>query len=184
MERPDTIESKVSETVLERASEIIVVGGNEYPLAPPTLATIIMTSELVATLPPVNFDNDNLISEVFINAKHGRTIARIVATLLLGAKRVLENRKVVDDVYSPKVGFFKRLWQRITKRNKERMVLEIDHLTQIILNEISPSTLQLILHRRLVDMQITDFFAITTSLTTANHIKPTVEVENPTQSGE
>ncbi len=64
------------------------------------------------------------------------------------------------------------------------MISEVDRLAEIVLSELAPATLNAILTRRLVDMQIADFFALTTSLTTANQIKPTREVDKATVSGE
>ena len=59
---------------------------------------------------------------------------------------------------------------------------EIDALTEAILDGVSPRTLTGVVNRLLIEAQIGDFFAITTSLCEANRLKSTVEVETP--SGE
>lgn len=181
---PDTIEKHVADTVLERASDSLTLGGVEYPIAPPTLATIIMVSELSATLPPIDEENDNLLQEVLRNARHCHTLGRIAAVLLLGAKRVLENRQVPADAPKKRSYLSRILRLACRKKKNEPTVAEVDKVAQICLTELSPVVLRNIVARRLIDMQIADFFALTTSLSTANHLKPTREVEKATQSGE
>lgn len=183
----NTIEKHVVDVVLERATDVLTLDGKEYRLAPPTLATIIMISELAATLPGFTLNDDsNLLHEVLRNAKHCRTIGKITAVLLLGAKRVLENRQVpVEESRPQKRSYFRRILRSIARKSEnEKTIAEVDKLAQICLNELSPSTLQTVLTRRLIDMQIADFFALTTSLSTANQIRPTREVGEATASGE
>lgn len=178
-----TIEKQVADTVLQRATDVLTLDGVDYPLAPPTLATLIMVSELTATLPKMNVDEDNLLQEVMRNARHCRTIGKITAVLLLGAKRVLECIQVPCE--REKRSYFPKFLRRIVrKRTNGETVAEVDKLAEIVLNELSPATLQGVLMRRLIDMQIADFFALTTSLTTVNHTKRTREVEEATASGE
>lgn len=176
-----TIESYVADTVLERPTDVLTIEGVEYKLAPPTLATIIMTSELVAKLPQFESSNDDLLYEVMKNARNCKTIGKIAAVLLLGAKRVLENRRIAVPHEGGKCCLIPRCFRR---HKTDKTIAEVDHLAQTILNEVSPATLQTILMKRLIDMQIGDFFGITTSLTTANHLKATKEVENQTAYGE
>lgn len=179
----DSIERKVADALLERSTDTLTLHGVEYPIAPPTLATIVMTSELAATLPSLAAYTDNLLQEVLRHATHARTVARIAATLILGAKRILERRTVALPAPRGKLHWFASMLRR--KPSCSERVLEIDRLTDIILHEVSPSTVHELLRRRLVDMQIADFFAVTTSLTIANHIKPTVEVDAaPTPFGD
>ena len=51
-------------------------------------------------------------------------------------------------------------------------------LSKIILDNIRPSVMLNIIIRRLNDLEIGDFFGITTSLSEINLLKPTKEVEN------
>lgn len=181
-----TIEQRVAETVLERKSEVLTLDGVDYPLAPPTLATIIMTSELAATLPKIDPEGEDLLHEVLRSARHCRTLGRIAAVLILGAKRVQENRQVErSEACVRKRGFWDRILRSARQNRADRkMIGEVDKLAETVLNELAPATLQAVLTRRLIDMQIADFFALTTSLTTANQIKPTREVGEATASGE
>lgn len=182
-----SIEKRVVDTVLERATDVLTLDGVDYTLAPPTLATIIMTSELAATLPSFTLgDDSDLLHEVLYNAKHCRTLGKITAVLLLGAKRVLENRQVpVKYERTQKRSYFRRILRSIVRKSENgKTIAEVDKLAQICLNELSPAVLQAVLTRRLIDMQIADFFGLTTSLSTANQIKPTREVDEATVSGE
>ena len=182
-----SIEKRVVDTVLERTTEVLTLDGVEYPLAPPTLATIIMTSELAAKLPSFTLGEDSdLLHEVLRNARHCATLGKMTAVLLLGAKRVLENRQVPVAKEQPqKRSYFRRILRSIArKRENEKTIAEVDKLAQICLNELSPAAMQTILTRRLIDMQIADFFGLTTSLSTANQIRPTREVDEATASGE
>lgn len=182
-----TIEQRVVDTVLQRTTDTLTLDGEDYPIAAPTLATIIMTSELVATLPTFRMDDENLLYEVLKNARYCRTLGRLAAVLILGAARVQENRQVPKDTAEPKKrSYFSRILRwRVRKNKNEETVAEVDKLAETVLNYVSPATLQAVLTRRLIDMQITDFFALTTSLTTrANQIKPTREVDEATASGE
>ena len=116
------------------------------------------------------------------NARHCKLLGKITAVLILGAKRVGENRQVPADRQQG-TGFFARLMQKIAP-SRRRTVAEVDKLADMILNEVRPSVLQQLLTRRLIDMEIGDFFGLTTSLTAANLlIKPTREVDGATASG-
>lgn len=178
MNENETIEKRVADVVLERETESITLDGTTYRIAPPTLATLIMTSELISTMPDINPDSENPLEEVLGNARHCRQLGKIAAVLILGAKRVSENRQV--PVHQHKRGVLTRLF----RRRHNRTIAEVDRFAEIILHEVRPSVLQQILMRRLVDMEIGDFFGLTTSLSAANHLKPTREVEKATASGE
>lgn len=54
-----TIESKVASAILERPVASIELDGVKYDIAPPSIATLILVSEIVSTLPemkPVSGD--------------------------------------------------------------------------------------------------------------------------------
>ena len=60
---------------------------------------------------------------------------------------------------------------------------EFDFLTRAILEEISPATLSQVISQRFLDMQVADFFGLSTSLSEINITRRTREVEE-TASGE
>lgn len=160
----DNLEKIVSDTILQRASDVIVIDGTEYPITPPTPATLILVSELVAELPVINRHTDNIIREVLSSAKDLSVIGKITATLILGAKRIKERR--YKTIKQKRWGVF----------SKTERVLEIDYLAERILNDVTNKTLVELISKRLGMMQIGDFFEVTTFLSEANLIKRTREV--------
>ena len=65
----ETLEKRVVDSLLERKSEVLVIEGEEYAIAPPTVATLMLVSEAVAEMPVVNKDTDNVLVEVLATAK-------------------------------------------------------------------------------------------------------------------
>lgn len=177
----ETLEKKVADAILERASDSITIDGNEYPIAPPSPATLILVSELVSTMPIVKKDAENALYEVLSTAKDLSVIGKIVATLMLGAKRIKEHRKVaiVNTEHSRKWSWRKL---RFVMQNTTKEVEELDYLSEKILEEVTPATLLKVVINRIGNMQVMDFFELTTSLSAANLLKRTKEVE--TTSGD
>lgn len=62
-------------------------------------------------------------------------------------------------------------------KRKERTVEEIDWLSDYLLDNVTIKTLAELISVRLAEMQIGDFFGLTTSLSAVNIIKATKEVE-------
>lgn len=179
----ETIEKKVTDAILQRATSVLEVNGVSYPIAPPTPATLILISEQIAEMPGMNLEAENILLEVLSKAKHCEPIGKIAAILILGAKRVKEHRTVkIEKVVPTSVFSWKKL-RKVTKYQKELVeVDELDHLASLILEDCSNRTLRDIVAQRLNDMQVSDFFGITTSLSEVNLLKRTKEVE--TASGE
>lgn len=179
-----TIEKTVTDTILQRSSESLEIAGNVYPIAPPTPATLILISELIAEMPEVRLDADNILFEVLNKAKDCKPLGKIVATLILGAKRVNEHRTIIVDKVVPKRVFRwnKLHWETEYFHKKQVEVDEFEHLSTLVLEECTNKVLREIATKRLNNMQISDFFGLTTSLSEANLLKRTKEVE--TASGE
>lgn len=146
-----TSEKKIADTLLEN-SERVVIDGVDYAIAPPTLATLMMISAEVSTLPTFQSDGD-ILKQVMLKAKDCRALARIAAIAILGAKKIKA--------------------QSFYKKN------ELDKLTSVIEESCTLSELNMLIANLLLKMQIGDFFACTTSLVEANLLKPTKEVETP-----
>ena len=173
----DNLEKIVADTILQRASDTIVIDGVEYPITPATPATLILVSELVSTMPSINRNADNILYEVLSTAKDLSVIGKIVATLILGAKRIKERRYVtIQDETETKRWSWKRLRFVTSRTTIETKVLEVDYLAERLLNEVTNHTLIQIVTKRLGMMQIGDFFELTTSLSEANQLKRTREV--------
>lgn len=102
-------------------------------------------------------------------ARYYRPIGDIAAVLILGAKNLIEYRTIVQE---------KRYLFGLIRRKTETTI-KVDkkaELAKIILENVSPTTLFNVVVQRLQDMEIGSFFAITTSLSEANILKPTKEV--------
>lgn len=175
----DTIEKKVADTILQRTSDSLEIAGNVYPIAPPTPATLILISEQIAEMPDIRIDAENILFEVLNKAKGCKPLGKIIATLILGAKRVKEHKKILVDKVVPKRVFSwrKMRFETIYYQKKQVEVDELEHLSSLILEECSSKTLREIATNRLNNLQISDFFGLTTSLSEVNLTKRTKEVE-------
>lgn len=167
-----TIESQVAAAILERTVSAIDIDGTRYEIAPPTLATLIMVSEIVATFPVVDKDKTEIEKRIYYALHYAREYSRLgelCAVLILGAKNVIETR---DDVVETR-----HLFGLIRRRKKiKQTVNRAVELGDVILKNIRPSLLYDCVIKLLQQNEISTFFAITTSLSVANIIKPTKEV--------
>ena len=158
------IERKVADTILQKPQEV-KIGDTVYQMAPPTLSTLITVSELIARLPAVKMNTDDLFKESMYVAKDCAVLGEILAVLILGTKDIKEKREVEQ------TRFFGLL--------RTRRQIEVDRkmeLAQKILNEVSPAELNTILIGAFQEMQISDFFGLTTSLLEINLLRRTREV--------
>ena len=171
-EQKQTIESKVAAAILEKPIATIELKGVKYNIAPPSISTLILVSEIISTLPQVDdVPKDKIVFSALHHAKDFKQLGDIVAVLILGAKGLTETvtRKVV-----------KKRFFGLIKSEKEE-IITIDRkaeLSKLVLDNIRPSVMLNIIVRRLNDLEIGDFFGITTSLAEANILSPTKEVEN------
>lgn len=166
-----TIESQVATAILERAVGEVTIEGKTYKIGSPSVATLILVSELVATLPVVeNVPQDKVLYSVLRHAKDFKPLGDICATLILGARGLTE--QVEETVTQRKWWLFKRT---------KKVVRTVDRraeLSRLILETMQPQDIFNIIVGRLNLMQVASFFAITTSLSEANILKPTKEVEH------
>lgn len=172
----ESLEKKVADAILERPCDSLTIDGEDYPIAPPSPATLIIVSELVAELPEVNLGGGNVMAEILRTAKDMRPVGRIAAALILGAKRIREDRKVTREVPTGKKRWS---WRRFgtVEATREVTLSELDWLSGRILEEVTPKTLAKVVSRRLGNMEMADFFGLTVSLSGANMTKRTVEAE-------
>lgn len=165
-----TIESQVASAILERSVGSIEIEGKTYEIGAPSTATLIIVSEFVAKLPIVEkVPNTEIINSVLHYARDYRPLGDIAAVLILGAKNLIEERVIVQE----KRGLFGLI------RRKTETKIKVDkktELAKVILENVRPTILFDIVIRRLNDMEIASFFAITTSLSEVNILKPTREV--------
>ena len=172
----ETLEKKVADAILERASDSITIEGKEYPIAPPTTGTLILISSLVSTMPIVNKDAKNALYEVLCTAKDLSVIGKIAATLILGAKRIKEQRKVCNTKTEQHKHWSWRKFRRVTDTTtKSEEVLEVDYLAEKLLDEVTTQTLNNIIVKRLGESQFGDFFVLKKTQTTNNNKENTNE---------
>lgn len=172
----ETIEQKVASAILERPVGVLEIAGKRYEIAAPSISTLILVSEIVSTLPIVrNVPKEEIPAVVLNVAKDYGRLGDIVAVLILGRKGLTEEREV--EVTRERRFLFGLIRRKV--KAKERVTVDRKaELAQIILDEVRPSVLFSVIVRRLRDMEIGDFFGITTSLSEANLLKPTAEVED------
>lgn len=161
------IERKVADAILEKNIGTLEIDGKQYNIAPPSIATLILVSEIVAGLPIVEkVDNKQIVYSVLHHAKDFKALGEMAAVLILGAKESKRNEK------KPRFYRIRHFFGYEYKPTK-------DELAEIILQNVRPTVLFDVIIQRLKDMEVSSFFAITTSLSEANILKPTKEVEQP-----
>ncbi len=152
------IEEKVSKAVLQE-KEPITINGKNYEVAPPSIATLMLVNKEIAVLPKEVLDDKQLFQEVFKNIAFGENIAKSLAIMILGAKRI------------------KSFWRNIFRRKTE-----LEQLTEDILNaEISEILTKYV--KIMSSMQVQDFFMLITFLNEITLTKPTKKVIKTTASG-
>ena len=165
-----TIESKVASAILERPVAAIEIEGVEYKIAPPSIATLILVSEVVSTLPIVReTEKEDMVASVLHHAKDYRALGDLLAILILGAKGLSETitRTIQES----------RLYGLVKRDRIETVVIDRkSELSKLILENVKPSVMLKLIVKRLRDLEVGDFFGITTSLSEANILKATKEV--------
>ena len=151
--KQETSEKMVADTILARGSEI-ALGGKIYTLAPPTLATLIMVSEVVSSFPQAKLTDDKKMQYALSEAKNYGVLPELLAILILGAKAVERAKR-------------SRKWRWFGKSRYDRLVEEIR------LNA-SPSEVKRAIIPMFNNLEIRDFFVCTTFLAGINILKPTM----------
>ena len=162
-----TIESRVAATILERTVGTLEIEGVKYDIAPPTIGTLILASEIVSFFPKVEDVNDKQrIFMALFKAKDFEKLAELGAVLILGSKKQTEEREII---------IVKRhLFGLIKRKQRVKQIVDLRaELAQKIPDNVRPSVLFEVIIKRLRDNEIMTFFAITTSLNEANILKPT-----------
>lgn len=183
-----TIEKKVAATVLQKPIEE-TIGGEIYQIAPPSCATIILASELVAQLPVLQLNPENIASETLYVAKDCRVLGDVLAVLILGAKGLKETisvpetvektvEKIVYDEYL--FGLIKRpkkITLTIMETVEKSVVVDKQaELAKKLLLDVGPNEMRSAVARLLDRLEIGDFFGFTTSLLEINLLRQTREV--------
>ncbi len=173
-----TIETKVSQAILQQPEEI-VIGEKTYSVAPPSVATLILASEVVSHLPQEQLDENKIVEETLSIAKECREIGDLAAILILGAKHI-------NDPVKRREKRRKRFLWGLFHANREVIVTETakEALSRELLEDTTPRDLHNAIARIFLKMQVGDFFGLTTFLTEINLMRPTKVVTKPTASGQ
>lgn len=167
-----TIESKTADTILER-KRVVTIGEDTYQVAPPTMATLILVSDLVSQLPQTAMDPENILTETLRVAKDCRILGHILAVLILG-----EGYPIPEEMPPKK----QRWW--FQKKVIQYQGDPWDELAAKILKTLGPKRIKDMAVELLKGMEIADFFGLTTSLIEVNLTRMTREVEKTTASGQ
>lgn len=147
----NTVEHTIEQALLQEPS-VVEVGGQTYDVAPPSMATLIKVSALVSEMPKIDTSNEDFIGEILRVAKDCRVVGEIIATVILGAKRIRD---------------FKR---GVLSASRS----ELQKLTEALLYEKTPQELHDLLARLITSkMDVVFFSNIITSLSAVNMSKPT-----------
>lgn len=168
----ETTEQKVAREILQKPEEI-TVGGRTYSVPPPSVATLILASEAASRLPRLELGKDDIVTGSLRTARECRGTGDILAVLILGAKRIREEREARRSGLG-------RLFRRLSGRPRPDCVEE---LSERLLEELSPHAAQSLLARLLARMELADFFALTTFLQEASLTRPTKVGSGTTASG-
>lgn len=157
-----TIEEQIAAAILEKDVAELIINGKVYRVAPPTIATLILVSEIISRLPVVEkVANEKIVASALHHAKDFRALGDIAAVLILGAKDC-----------DKKNGFIWRVLHPFKRNESKRAIL-----ADTILNNVRPTVLFNVIVQRFQDMEISSFFGITISLSEANILKPTKEMD-------
>lgn len=177
MER--NIESKVAAAILQQPMEV-TVGEQVYQVAPPSVATLILASEAAGRMPQISLNPEKIIDETLSVAKYCRPMGEFVAILILGAKCLKEEHtKEIEEERERRVFGFRCGYKKV--RRRERVDIK-RALADRLLEELSPRELYELTARLLQQMQIGDFFGISTFLIETNLLRPK-KVEETTAYG-
>lgn len=163
----------MADAILERPVAEVQIGDNTYQVAPPCLATLILVSEIVSTFPAIdaNVPKNEMWKAVLHHAKDFKAICDIAAVLILGAKGLTgeEEREVTE----------RRFFGLIRKKKVVKCTVDLKaRLAKDIAESMTSSEIFHLLMKRINLLDVGNFFALTTSLSGVNLLKPTREVEN------
>lgn len=173
-----TIEEQVAQTVLQQPKEIRI-GDKTYSVAPPSLATLILVSEAVSRLPNIQLDDKRVMQETLAVAKDCRELGNVAAILIIGAKHI--NDKVERHQTTRK----RLLWGLLSKAHTETIIeTRKEALSRELLEDVTPRQLHSIIAEILLQMEVGDFFGLTTFLTEINLTRQTKVGTAPIASGQ
>ena len=153
MKGAKTIEQIVADAVMQKPLGTFSIGGREYSIDRPRLATLVEVSALISQIPQVNLDAniENQAMEVLRVAKDCRILADIAAVIILGVKHTTEER------ITEKIRRFGPIKIKYTETVKVNLRKE---LADKLLLEMSPRDLADLISATLQNQQLSAFFGV------------------------
>jgi hypothetical protein len=163
-----TIEQQAADAILQTKEEV-KIAGKTYKIGKPTVGTIIMCSKYISQLPQIERVNfDKIVVEVLRTARDMEILGKICATLILGAKRVNEINAYNQKHTCKLLSFFSR---KISHEN------EFEALAREIIDNATSKEISELISGRLADLDLGNFFGISTSLAESNILRRTKSEE-------
>lgn len=156
MSRNKTIEQKAGQTIRQQPTPI-TIGRKAYQVKPASVATIILVSEIVSTMPDKTIQDLTKLEWSLAFGRDCRPISEMAAALILGEKRYTRAQHP---------GLLHRILYR---RDRE--------LPQYISREYTPDQFTILMEQLVGSMEIDDFFGLTTSLIEINILRRTATTE-------
>lgn len=156
-----SVQAKVADTIMQKQLEV-KLGGRIYRVAPPSIGTLILVSDMISQLPeetPTRKGREK--EDILAIAKDFGLVHEIMAILILGAKEIN---------YAGKNLFV----ARHRKKKYSRLVNKLR-------DTVSPEEAARVIIPMLDSLQLKDFFVVTTFLQGINLTKPT-KVETETEA--
>jgi hypothetical protein len=150
MKKKKTVERMAADVLLER-EVTVTLGGVDYSVPPPTMATLIAASELISGLPAVKLDPKDVLAEVLLVAPDCRDLGKIAAVLVKGVPRDKD----------------------LSAREKRRRSKGTARFADFLMRTATPYEMRFGINRILNVAGIDDFFGLTTSLTEINLLRRT-----------
>ena len=148
MKKGKTIEQQAAETILQRELTV-TLGGKDYSVPQPTVATLIAVSEAIAELHLTGTrEGDNVVTLTLRQAKDAKPIGRIVALMMRGARN------------------YRGLMAKIEAWRLARLARKVLAIS-------TPKELQTAVALIISTMQVGDFFGLTAFLSEINLTKAT-----------
>lgn len=169
-----TTEQQVANAVLQTPTEVLV-GDKVFKVAPPSIATLILASAAVSQLPEVELNGKQIVEESLFIAKDCAVLGDVAAILILGAKNLQE--EVETPVKRRRKGLLGLLGFRHTVQEVQTIDRKAE-LSKFLLENLAPRQLREVMFNLIHQLQLGDFFGLTTFLIDLNLLRPTkVETE-------
>ena len=170
-----TIEEKAAEVLLQKPLSV-TIGGKEYQVAKPTLATLAEVSSILSQIRKVeNSKEQNIVQEVLARAKDDvPKLALIAATLIIGGGNITYHteRREIGRIF----GIFKR-YEKVTVNNAQTLAEELARTA-------SPAEMHVLVTKALSYQGVGFFLSTIISLGAASVTAPTKSVTEATALGD